>query len=684
MAFSKDDREMLKTVHHHSKTDREDFAQAQSHHTAATQFFGDLGGFLGLGGGGGGKGIEKAVHNALKRFFQDTFKEIEGVLNTALVDFVSHATDTDEIQEQIAELCKRLSKHKSIHSAFESLSRELSAFYTKTIEETTVDLSAQLVAFGARNTQEILRRSKEGWNTFAKEFPNTLRELHEVPLAFCKRFFACIGDRISHDSLPFALQHGPRDAFNAIANLRHFLDIVEPGPLENGEPLPHPDVTIRLKAVSSSLKALSKIITGKDSGESEFLFGLLVDKGEKAFRDLYEGKLDSKEAVVKLMTSIMDPGPLIEEIIKRMAKGQFWLWANLPDGLPLGALNAWLNDIATYDSDDKYLEREYRARLAGNIDAYVRSEFDSLNTRSPLVRFDEQASTSIIAGIICVFVDTTILFLLEPDCYPHSEAEWDNYEDRGLHLSQFVSRQVRGAIRGVIGTLLRGVWWFSVGNENLVEAIGTIAGSIFSALVEGALRNVLYRVEVLTAYAGTKEQAEDAGFYVFHKWESLETYTSHDGTEERLTYLAFIRGHRTNASMGALLESYKNNRERSEYILRAIEDVGAYLDVSYQRMRIENNKVDTPNVDVVTITRAEISRGVLIVWASTSARYEVVRPVLRMYCGCSEEVMTPGSSAADAYSCSIQLSRLTPEKIVVVKVQSSWGGESRRQVRHVS
>ena len=82
---------------------------------------------------------------------------------------------------------------------------------------------------------------------------------------------------------------------------------------------------------------------------------------------------------------------------------------------------------------------------------------------------------------------------------------------------------------------------------------------------------------------------------------------------------------------------------------------------------------------MTTITRAQIQDQVLTVWATTTAKYEQPRPVLRVYFCCHVRVMRPGAVPDDAYQLTLPLEQ-PPRRCVRIVVLSNRGGRAERDI----
>jgi hypothetical protein len=462
------------------------------------------------------------------------------------------------------------------------------------------------------------------------------------------------------DNLPTGMLQGPLEVMKAISQLQQLL--VELSRTD--------EIVNRLTVAFSSLRALVKIGAGNDLGN--FMFGTFSDGVEEDVKKLLAG--DDPLTIIKdRVTDFLMPSGLLEKLFDAVATNKLWKWADFPSGLGPGKLHTWLNDFTggqfqtdgTVDDPVKHpLERQFRVRLAANIDAYFRKTGERFLLQHGLRTSDERISTQILSDVITIVFDTVITFTLEPECFPLTELEWEYFEDVGVQFAAASSRQIKAAIKSVTGTLLRGVWIWSVQNDNLIEAIGTIIGSILTSLCEGIVRNLAWTFRIVSRYEGDVV----APAQIVADWEGGEFYDKLLGSGQvdgRLQYVALLR-----ASPNTVSQAVKDAVNNNPFVLGLLKDIGAYADLSYRQFRLDSRFPDI-QADTVNVTFVGTAGGKLLVKATTTA-VDKPRAVLRAYCCCQVAVMTPPASAGGEYEAFLDKDHL-PSKFSVT-VLSNRGG----------
>jgi hypothetical protein len=319
------------------------------------------------------------------------------------------------------------------------------------------------------------------------------------------------------------------------------------------------------------------------------------------------------------------------------------------------------------------------------FDAYVRRRLGEHRGVDTLTQFDRRTSTELIVDLSCIFFDTIINFVLEPECYPLVDTDWENLEDVGGNLGRLMAEQLRAGIRAVLGSLPRGIWQWTGDNENLIEGASTICSSIFAPIVEGVIRHIVWSVEVISVYPRRYPDTQPREAFELHRWQSLEAVANGADDDDRLNYVAFIRHHR---GVNDLSESQKDALRNlvgndgvpasAPRLKGILEDLGAYIDVGYHRFRIQPFFPVVESDEVISITRADITSGKLYIGANSSVQGESPRPVLRAYFCCDTVVMKPGTTAEDQYTLDLSVDdKCTMRDVVVV---SNRGGQTRRRI----
>ncbi len=457
---------------------------------------------------------------------------------------------------------------------------------------------------------------------------------------------------------PVAIMRGPVDALKLLGQVGDLLALTK----TKGE------VTRRGHAVFKSLEELSSIVMGHD--EKSLLFQLFVDGAYTKFKELLNNNGDPLAIGKALSGSTVFPLAMFVDFFKEFNGKSLGIWNNLPGGLAPGALHQWINDPTRFaNGADLKLQREFRVRLIAAYDNYFRSRLTRDDAENPLNDADFRTSEELIGDLIAIFFDVSILFVLEPECYPQTDLDWPNFEDLGFEWSKSTSIQIRLQIRMLVGTLLRGVWEFSVHNGNLCEALGTILGSIFSATLEGLVRQLAWTLEIRTRYKGSDL---GTGVVTLYDWESLERVCLNG---DPLEYVAVLRANWADGSFKDLLKDNK-----FEMITNVVKDIGAYMDIANRRALTDTRLRDDVYDEVVTITRAERdSNGRIRIWATTDRAYEKPQPVLRAYCCCNMVVLKPGAKPSASYTCEFDTHSYTQAGRITVR--SNYGGRAVASVR---
>lgn len=459
---------------------------------------------------------------------------------------------------------------------------------------------------------------------------------------------------------PEALRGGAIDALSMVRELGEFLSNC--GQL---------DIVIeRILAVEASLNSLFDLITG-GSGLGSTLFGQFFGSLNTILRAVIETSDDLATVIFDAIKDVVFPKELILAVLRKMSEQKLWAWGTLPSGLFAGQLNTWLNDPSSYgvlgggasvEKEKKHrdTQREFRVRMIAAADSYLRRQVG--DAKSPLTAADERVSPEAIADVIIIFVEKTIGFSLEPECYPEIDFDWDGIEDIGFRFAATLGKQIRLIVRSTTGILLRGIWEFSIQSYALIEMIGAIIGSIASAFIEGCVRNVAFSVQIISRYHDSPVGSASIAL----KWFSLETIEDSGVDSDRLEYVALLRM----PCNGTLTIPSR--------IEGLIKDIGAYIDATYRQVKVENKFVNQQTVDRVTITRAELIGDRMTIWATTSKAFEMPQPILRAYFCCEIMAMRPGASPSDPYTVDIDVTKVP--RCRDVHVLSNRGGSTRRKL----
>lgn len=519
------------------------------------------------------------------------------------------------------------------------------------------DFLKELLEKAANIVGELCDKLVEGFGgAFAtpdlqEKFWNAIADLVSTLLDILSKALDSIG------KFPSSLSEGPLDVFAGVRDLGKFLDgcgrLVE--------------VEFRIDAVGASLKSFFNLTN--DSGIEATVFGGIFKSFTDTLKAVLSGSGDISQILFDQIKLIIFPKDLIVEIIRKMAKGEIWAWGSLPGGLRGGQLNEWLNNPATFeplgggasqDEEKRYrdTQRQFRIRLVAAADSYLRRKLGEES--SPLSEADGRISAQSISDVIIILLENIVGFALEPECYPQIEIEWDGMEDLGFRLGAMIAKQLRLVVRGTLGLLLRGVWEYSLHSDTLVEMIATVIGATVSAFVEGCFKQIAFSFQIVSRYPN----ASVGSTYVALSWKSLETIEDTGLDADQLEYVALFRGP---CDSGAVIPS------RIEGL---VKDIGAYIDATYRQAKFDNKFIQLSVVDKVVITRAEVQGNDLLVWATTTAAFQLPQPVLRLYVCCEVLAMRPGSSPSDPYTVSIKLPRRP--RCSEVFVLSNRGGAARR------
>lgn len=378
--------------------------------------------------------------------------------------------------------------------------------------------------------------------------------------------------------LPDVLREGTLSACTAVQELYAFLSSF--GGSNN--------LDFRIKAVDNSLTQLFALIGGAQGIA-------VIENGVRSvsalLADLTNQSNDPAKVLEDFLIGIIYPDKLIGDVFNAIENGAIWKWAELPTGFLAGGFSTWLNTASSYSTDPTVskLERSYRIRIAAAVDSYFRAA-TSAAFESSLRVSDHRSSASLLADLVCLFLNTTITFALEPANVPLVDADVDGFEDVGVSFAASAGRQTRAFIKPSIGMLLRGFWMLSVENEVLIELIASTISTVFGGLVEGVTRNVTWTLRVLSRYSG-----DNAGGLVpiatlntLERSESLDS--SGNVVVQLLEYIAVLRsGTIANVPvLGTTINGF-------------MQDYAGFLDVCFNQYLRESRFPDASINDSVAI-----------------------------------------------------------------------------------
>jgi len=449
------------------------------------------------------------------------------------------------------------------------------------------------------------------------------------------------------------------------------------------------DVEIRLKAVEASVQTLFKLLDGGGTGPGTLLAGVFGSV-LSGLRDVMEAGCKTEEPgckieeiVFDLLCKIVYPKDVVLTILDALINKKMLGWTFLPNGLFGGQLNQWLNDPEYYPTlggsspeDEKLFrdaQRDFRIRLIAVADSYLRRQIGE--DKSPLSLADERMTAQSIADVIIIFMENVIGFVLEVQCHPQLDVDWDGFEDIGFQYAAILAKQARLMIRNTVGLVLRGVWEYSLHSDTLVEMVATTLGAVASAFVEAYVKNLAFTFQIVSCYQGAA--VEDGAMIPNElRWRSLETIEDTGADCDQLEYVAMVRtpgGHTPDVPPA---------------LIPVIKDMGAYIDVTYRQARVESKFLERDFEERVVITRSELrqvsdnaagsSRLELTIWASTSEAFQRPQPVLRAYVCCEILAMRPGPSPGDPYTINVFLDKVP--RCLDVFVLSNRGGLARRKL----
>jgi len=634
--------------------------------------FGGIGTVLGdlldqfkLPGGGGVTDIFGIVLKALEEFFKsDNFSN---VLDKPLKEFMKVLVSFDDADVKVEGTA---SFFGSFIQAVVKLCVEISAQIVVAIENPLADVSQELFSSLGDLIKKVLETLVDALSDVMGQFP-------------------------------VALRNGPLEALSAVNGLKALL-----GDLKDSSGATYlQGVLTRVDAVGLSLQELVKVLLARPNHAGTDPGFVLIDKAIVQSTQLIRDVLSSKtpeEALTNLFKDILVfPIDTLIALFKSAQKQKLWAWGELPSMLPVGMLNAWLNDPDHYDGRaPAAVQRQFRVRMVAVADAYVRHQLDvpgqPFAQKMPLNEVDRRESGQALADAVCLFFDTVAHFIFEPECFPLIDVDLHGIEDLGVRFAMLVAREIRITIRAILGLLLRGFWNFSLMNHVLIEFIAVIIQVFFSAMIEGVIRNLTWSLQVVSCHgsalfddASPDEPTLKAapllgGARLVYYWPSAERVANTTDNVDRLWYVALVRNPDVDLPAASYPKPYKKDASHDpadfKYVLGLLRDFGAYIDVAYQRFRIDARFPVTEANDEVTITRAEIIGGRLFVEATTTATFEEPRPVLRAYFCCTVAALRPGAVPGDPYAVEIPI-EAAPRCVEVIVLSNRGGVGRRRAVR---
>ncbi len=644
--------------------------------------FDDLFDFLNPGGGGSSlfdivkkalaaffkaAGEDNVLKKPLEQFFKTLYEEGSNILEKPLQEFLKSLVNVSEFRNE-----KPFQESLPFFAAFLEAAVK---FVVKFSAEITGHVSVEVGVGG----------SLEG----------AFKELTDAIGGLIKSILDALTKLLNdvQNNFPIALTSGPLEALGAIQGIKTLLTDLHY--LEN--------IEARIEAASSSLLELFKVLAKPSSpneGDDDDIPFLLLGQVVKQSTAVIKGLLHAKtpqDALVEVIKDLVFPTDVFVRLLKTAKDGKFWAWAELPSALPAGALNEWLNNPDRYPNGLKStLDREFRVRMVAAADAYVRGRLNDpdrpFTQTLTLTNSDERDSGNALADAVCLFFDTIIHFILEPECFPLTDIDLYSIEDLGIRFGQLLAREIRISIRALIGLVLRGFWGITVGNYVLIELIAVIIAVFFSAMIEAVIRNLTWSLQIVSCYPSALFDGSPTsdtapvdpkldGAQLVYYWPSAETIANTGEVPDRLWYVAMVRAPGVTLPSG-YPKRYKQDDGTDEWraVTGLLRDFGAYLDTCYQRFRIESRFPKVEAADEVTITRAEIAGRTLTVWATTTATFEEPQPILRAYFCCRVVPLRPGPFAGDPYTVEIDIEQ-APRCIEVIVLSNRGGVARRRAVR---
>ena len=493
---------------------------------------------------------------------------------------------------------------------------------------------------------QIIRALADALKSIAGQVQDALKYL-------VRTFLKALWDALHAADLPL-FKGGPTHALLGVKEFGEVLHLL--GQLESIED--------RFEMVANSVE---KLVAEVGGGPAAAVIGTLSQQLLATIKPLLRGS-DPQQALSDLIIALVFPSGSADG-----ESEDIWGWFRPPTGLQPGLLHKWLNESPFRFPEPARIrvEREFRTRLVAAADAYLRARDDSGPVPAPISRSDSRPSHGAITDALCIFLDTTIQFIFEPECFPVADIDLPNFEAIGVKFARLVVGQIRILIRAAISVVLRGLSFFSFNNELLIEVISIAISAAFSAILEAIIRNLTWSLQVVSRYAG---DAFNGGLAeTFSSAERAPAFPDGSNQEQVIEYAVLNRVAGVPLASGAI---------QGEIIKGLLRDFAAYLDATYRQFRVGDRFAPT-QADAVTITEAFVRDQTLVVRAKTSATSEVPfalpRPVLRAYYCCHVVAMRHGDGLDDPYELRLPVESL--RRCAEVVVLSSRGGRASRVVR---
>jgi len=575
-------------------------------------------------------------------------------------------------------------KLKAWEDFFNDFKKNLNCLWEALTTGKTLDTFFELLG---KMFAKILRAFVDGVARVGDQLADAVKEcsetIGEIWNAILKRLLEAFE---SLEAFPRALTTGPLAALDAAGELFSLLTATNPSF----------DLPLRIEAVVGSIDQLLDLMGGRKK-DSLPIVQLASEKMKTLLTDAIAGG-DSNEKLRKLLFEMLVPDDkAVVKLLQSAAAGKWWAWADLPTGLTPGGLHDWINDESSYvdtsgrplNKSQKLLARRFRTQCVMSIDGYLRTRIDP---GSALAGPDGRMSYQSLTDVIALLIEQVVSFVFEPEDYPVGEEGLDGFEDVGLGFATSIARQMRVAIRGLLGTLFRGIWEYSFHSDALCELISTIVGTLFSALLDGIIRNVTWTLRLVSRYSGDPYGGAEGAGFVVGGFDRTSPPSGAGIAEQSVEYVAFVR------SNGLVVGMPPMNAK----LTGVMQDLAAYLDSAYlhfprsARPALGANLVDTcaslhpaaqqfldvrvfPSVarDTISAVNPQLVGHVLKVEASCGAVGDdfghLPRAVLRAYFGNTMVVMAPAKELGDPYVMEHTFTK-APRRDFRITVLSNRGG----------
>jgi hypothetical protein len=357
--------------------------------------------------------IEASVKNALTDFFNSA----SNILEKPLKDLENQDNLLKDFLTKVVSLLKDI---VTTGGPFEDLLKAVVPVLThivNTLGKDLKDLVRELAKFLVRIWAAVVSDVGDllkGTTSLITDISEAFRKLVGVIVVFLFQ------NLLKLVNLPSPIQCGLRTSFQTLIEVGDpFYAAVAGGSVSLAD---------RAAAVGASLTTLGNLLAdSQGTAGVNFLFkealAGFVGKIEAAIRLGAAGGSPTPDAIIaEFIGLFVDPSGLFQDVFNGFfdaaAKQRVGFWIDFPCGLPTnGVLQAWVNDAA-FKGGANAIQREYRVRLLAAIDAYLRAKIDIPNLPSVLAQADMRASARIASDLLSVFLNTTILFILEPECFP--------------------------------------------------------------------------------------------------------------------------------------------------------------------------------------------------------------------------------------------------------------------------